>query len=226
MKKLLQILFIAIFAGGILLTACSKRDSRLPVITLKGGTTLYTKLGLPFHDPGATANDDKDGDLTTYIAVAGTVDTTIAGSYKLVYSVSDLTGNPTYLNRTVIVYRGTSNYICTMYYVDSKICNSTALPIFTSRIDTVSGNPAKVLIKTFGGINGLDIQADVASPSNGADSSAISFAWNGNLPSTGDLYDIQGTGTLNTHASVLVIQYQWSNQTNGLYGCINDTYSK
>ena len=69
------------------------RDVVAPVITLSGQRELFVPLGGTFKDPGATAQDDADGDLTAAIRRAGTVDTSVPGVYTLTYTVSDKAGD-------------------------------------------------------------------------------------------------------------------------------------
>jgi len=64
-----------------------------PTITLIGADPLNLVEGDPFVDPGATADDIEDGDITGSIIVSGTVDTNTPGVYPLVYEVSD-SGSP------------------------------------------------------------------------------------------------------------------------------------
>ena len=52
---------------------------------------------------GATATDDRDGDLTSKIEISGNVDTKKAGTYKITYTVKDAAGNVATVTRTVIV---------------------------------------------------------------------------------------------------------------------------
>ncbi|GAA0719757.1 hypothetical protein GCM10009430_19170 [Aquimarina litoralis] len=82
-----------------------------PVITLVGDNPLEVSFGATFTDPGATASDDLDGDLTDQIQVSGAVDVTILGSYTLVYSVTDSSGNNVEVTRTVNVIDNTSPVI-------------------------------------------------------------------------------------------------------------------
>ncbi len=56
-----------------------------------------------YADPGATAIDDIDGDITDKIEVSGTVDSTVVGTHALTYSVADRAGNVASVTRTVIV---------------------------------------------------------------------------------------------------------------------------
>ena len=74
-----------------------------PIITLTGSSTIILTLGDIFTDPGATAKDNIDGDLTFSVTTSGTVDTSNVGTYTIVYSVLDSMGNLTSETRTVIV---------------------------------------------------------------------------------------------------------------------------
>lgn len=65
----------------------------LPVITLRGESSVTLSLNGTFSDPGASATDVEDGDLSAQIEVAGTVDTATPGDYALVYGVLDSVGN-------------------------------------------------------------------------------------------------------------------------------------
>jgi len=69
-------------------------DTTAPVITLNGASTINLQQGDAFTDPGATATDNVDGDLTSSIVIGGdTVNTNIVGSYVITYNVSDAAGN-------------------------------------------------------------------------------------------------------------------------------------
>ena len=80
------------------------RDVVPPTITLKGYTSVYVTVGSSFKDPGYSASDDVDGDLTSSVKVSGSVNTSVAGTYTLTYAVSDGGGNRTEAQRTVKVY--------------------------------------------------------------------------------------------------------------------------
>ncbi|WP_156508736.1 DUF5011 domain-containing protein, partial [Oleiphilus sp. HI0132] len=65
------------------------------MITLLGDNPLTHAQGSPYTDPGATATDAVDGDLSGSIVVGGdTVDPNLIGSYLITYDVSDSSGNP------------------------------------------------------------------------------------------------------------------------------------
>ena len=74
-----------------------------PVIS--GANNITINLGDKFNAlSGVTATDKEDGDLTSAIKVAGTVDTLKAGEYTLTYSVKDSSGKETTVTRVVTVF--------------------------------------------------------------------------------------------------------------------------
>lgn len=78
-------------------------DTQAPVINLLGETKLNLILGDVYQEAGATALDNRDGDLSDQIQIQGAVDTGIAGNYSLTYRVSDAAGNLAEATRTVTV---------------------------------------------------------------------------------------------------------------------------
>ena len=68
-------------------------DMVAPVITLTGASSINVQVGSTYSEPGYTATDDYDGDLTGSVSVTGTVDTTRIGTYYLYYDVADGSGN-------------------------------------------------------------------------------------------------------------------------------------
>jgi len=79
-------------------------DTTAPSITILGDNPLTIPYGTSYSDPGATANDAEDGDLTANIVVSGdVVDGNSAGSYTVEYAVADAAGNTAVAPRTVVV---------------------------------------------------------------------------------------------------------------------------
>lgn len=74
-----------------------------PVITLKGQATMILREGQHYKDPGYTAEDNCDGDITSKVTVLGTVDRYKPGKYKITYSVQDSYGNIATQSRVVHV---------------------------------------------------------------------------------------------------------------------------
>ncbi|MEO1096473.1 MAG: immunoglobulin-like domain-containing protein [Bacteroidota bacterium] len=77
----------------------------VPIITLEGDPTIEVVLGETFTDPGVTATDAEDGDITSSVVVSGdAVDVNVAGTYIINYNVTDSDGNAAAeVTRTVIV---------------------------------------------------------------------------------------------------------------------------
>lgn len=101
-------------------------DTIPPVITLNGANPFTITVGGSYVEPGATAMDNVDGDLTSAIIISGTVDSTQTGIYSISYSVTDMSANSSTLIREVHVYR-----------TPGKSC---AYPFFSEYIDPASGN--------------------------------------------------------------------------------------
>ena len=78
-------------------------ESSKPEIRLNGEATINLKVGDSYTDPGATASDSKDGDLTSKISKTGEVDTSKAGTYTITYKVKNSSGKEASVTRTVIV---------------------------------------------------------------------------------------------------------------------------
>jgi len=76
-------------------------DTTKPVITLNGKRRMTITQGETFEDPGATATDDRDGEVE--VTVNGEVDTSTPGRYKLTYTAKDSAGNKATKVRIVTV---------------------------------------------------------------------------------------------------------------------------
>lgn len=81
----------------------SLTDSTPPVITVSGPNPVSIVCGGGYADAGATAVDNKDGDLTGSITTTSTVNTDTVGTYTVTYSVKDAAGNEATATRTVHV---------------------------------------------------------------------------------------------------------------------------
>lgn len=78
-------------------------DDIAPVIKLNGNANIQILLNSKYEEQGATASDEKDGDLTSKIETKGNVDTSKAGTYTITYKVVDSSGNETTKTRKVTV---------------------------------------------------------------------------------------------------------------------------
>ena len=80
-----------------------KEDKTAPVITLKQGSTITLYLNETWKEPGYTAIDNCDSDITNKVETSGNVNTKKLGTYKIIYSVTDEAGNVAKIERTVKV---------------------------------------------------------------------------------------------------------------------------
>ncbi|WP_319380288.1 DUF1566 domain-containing protein [Thiomicrorhabdus sp.] len=144
-------------------------DVTPPVISLSGSNPYEIKVGSVYSDPGATATDDVDGNISLAIVIGGdSVDVNTVGSYTVTYDVSDAAGNAaTQVSRTVNVlpfvavnslpmndtgitwggnYPEGNNSDCTGETIDEQDCS------FGRDVKAASGS----LAKAGGGMVGFD----------------------------------------------------------------------
>ena len=82
----------------------------IPVISLYGSAAIQLEIGDNFQEPGASAFDPEDGNISSQIEITGNVDTTQEGEYVLRYNVSDSDGNDANeVTRTVSVEPANDN---------------------------------------------------------------------------------------------------------------------
>ena len=105
--------------------AYEARDLVPPVLTLKDAPSIILECGASYVEPGYTAADDSDGDITDRVVVWGSVDPTSPGTYTLRYTVSDSSANPAEKIRLVEV-------------------RDTTPPVIT----LLGDNPMTILVKT------------------------------------------------------------------------------
>lgn len=79
------------------------KDPVPPEITLKGNKTVYLTVGEEYREPGFTAKDNLDGNLSAAVKIEGKVKSDTAGYYTITYSVEDAHHNAAVAKRTVIV---------------------------------------------------------------------------------------------------------------------------
>ena len=80
------------------------RDLEGPSLVLKGSSRINLHVGQEYKEPGYSANDTVDGNLTSSVIIQGFLSTSRAGTYKLSYYVADSSGNfSEIMNRIVVV---------------------------------------------------------------------------------------------------------------------------
>ncbi len=113
MKTKISILTLAVITTTTLMfTGCGVDDLSTPTIVLEGDDPLVVELGGTYTDPGFTATDDEDGDISATVVVDDTdVDTDEIGEYEVSYSVTDEAGNIGTTTRIVRVVMNKTAYV-------------------------------------------------------------------------------------------------------------------
>ena len=112
---------ISLFALIVVsLMACQPKDKQAPLIFLKGDNPMIVSLGKYFKDPGATADDNKDKDISNKLTMTHNVQingpangdgtTKRTGTYTVTYTCKDAAGNTGTATRTVIVKNDAEQY--------------------------------------------------------------------------------------------------------------------
>lgn len=81
-------------------------DATPPIIFLEGGETIHVPVGTKFREPGYTAYDNKDGDITDRVVSRLEQESFVwylPGTYSIRYEVTDNNGNTTVEIRTIIL---------------------------------------------------------------------------------------------------------------------------
>lgn len=125
-KHFTKIALIAMVVG--LLSACNKEDTTPPVITVLGDNPFNLEMLNTYADPGASAADDEDGDISSSIIVnASDINKNLPGSYEVLYSVTDAAGNEASASRSVIVFASTAALARTYSVVDTATSGGSPL---------------------------------------------------------------------------------------------------
>ena len=91
-------------SGALYIIELSDEEAETaPEITLLGANPQTISIGSLYSDPGATAYDPNDGDLSDQISVNISVDTTKLGTGTVTYSVTDTSGLTTVVTRNVTI---------------------------------------------------------------------------------------------------------------------------
>ncbi len=161
MKKiLLPLAALTMIIGATLLTSCTQDDTTAPVITLTGDNPQILHIGEAYTELGATANDSKDGDLTSSIVIDhSAVNVNLKGTYTVNYTVSDAAGNAGTKTRTVNVVNSAENLAGTYNVTD--LVAGTSYP-YVDNITTSSTVNNRIWVTKFAAYNNAAVYFDVS----------------------------------------------------------------
>ena len=114
-------------------------DNISPVIKLKGNQIIEMSINTEYKEPGYTAIDEYDGDITDKVEIKGKIDTENYGEYVLTYKVKDNSDNTTEVNRIIkIIDEEKPKIECYTDYSAFQI--GTENPIGCKAIDNFDGD--------------------------------------------------------------------------------------
>ena len=119
-----NITYTATDSAGNVGTATRKVEvyTPTPKISLLGGSSIRIRYGLEFVEPGYTATDEVDGDITDKVKVTGSVNTSKEGIYSLTYTVTNSSG------------------------IEAKVVRNVEVYVPSPKITIIGSNPYKLLI--------------------------------------------------------------------------------
>lgn len=107
-KKLYIILFICIIMLSISIflfykfnNKKSKMVNQYPIINLNGKNIIDIDLPQDFVEPGYSAYDETDGDITDKVIIKNNIDLSTPGTYEILYTVTNSKGNSVEAKRFV-----------------------------------------------------------------------------------------------------------------------------
>ena len=121
-------------------------DSAKPELELLGGASTTHTSGQAWAEPGVAAHDVRDGNLTHSVTINGTVDVNKKGTYKLIYSVSDSSGNQAEAERTVTVVSNDLTFVAeiSVYNSNKSVFETKNLKPFYETTITADNNSSAV----------------------------------------------------------------------------------
>jgi hypothetical protein len=120
MKSTLSLIAII----GLTLISCKKNDHIQPVITLNGSPEQVVQLNSAYVESGATALDNKSGDITDQIVITGNVNVNLKGEYRMYYDVEDENGNKAATATRYVQVVNNADYMIGTYLADPS-CSGT-----------------------------------------------------------------------------------------------------
>ena len=216
MKKLLLLVTVI---SLIIHSGCKKADTTPPVITLKGDNPFNLTINSEYNDPGYTATDNKDGDITSKVTSSWkpAFNKDLTGKYICTYVVSDAAGNKDTARRTVNVINS-AGFLFGDYLNASGSCAITGPLSFDSRITVSSTTNNTLTIGNFGGF-GVTLNAFYF-PSG----DSVSIPTGQSLSGTKSLVSSAVSISNHTNPTVLNINFTWTDGHNS-DNC-SSTYTK
>ncbi len=197
--NLKKLLLYVVFPAVLVISGCRKKDETPPVLTINGESTMTMFVGESYTDLKATAQDDRDGDLSGDIRVEGMVSPLKAGEYTITYKVADDAGNEAIpVSRKVIVKH--KNSFIAGDHTASEACNFGNVDPYDGSVVASPDDQVTVTLKNFGNYN---TTIDLTAVLSGTTNQTITLT--PNQVNAGIVYN--GTGTVSPDGTVITINY-------------------
>ncbi|PLX12755.1 MAG: hypothetical protein C0594_02010 [Marinilabiliales bacterium] len=214
MKKLTTLILIAL--SLVFIVSCNKEEEGdSPVLTLNGPSEDFCWTPGPYDDPGATASDTEDGDLTSQIEVNSDIDYSMPGiNWSFLYSVKDSYGNEAGAQRVVKLVKMDGAY------ADNNWNNSTCDGGYGA-FDTLTFNGHQsVTFTSFGHYENTPVEATIQGDTiitiSEQSFNGITFSGSGTIE-----YNLNGSGNL-IFMYMDVVKTDGSGTTNCTYNISKD----
>jgi hypothetical protein len=196
--------------GGLMvstLPGCKKDDITGPTVTLNGDSEIDIMLNESYSDPGATATDDVDGEITEVTSDwYDVVDSSMVGEYTVTYTATDAAGNPGTATRTVNVYVHPDNLVGN-WLVTTDSCGSGNYS-WTTTVTTSSTDDEKILMENFPGLGaGFYVEATVSNTSITIASQVV------------NTYTVIGNATVAADGKSMAYSYSLTDANNATDNC-------
>jgi hypothetical protein len=158
-KAISLVLIITLFSSCKKYKA--KHDDTSPELSLNGSKEMAIPYGVDTPDPGATAKDNIDGDITSKVESDwnSKVDKNVAGEYTVTYSVSDKKGNTTQDERKVSVKMNAACYFGVYSSTFTVVGGGSAVVICTV---SAGANADQFLVDAYLGNGGIPFYVNVS----------------------------------------------------------------
>lgn len=144
-------------------TSSTKSDTTKPSIVLNGSDNMEIPFGLDTPDPGATATDDVDGDLTSLIVSDWNtkVQKNTLGDCTVTYVVSDKSSNQSTISRKVTVKLNASSYFGN-YNTTYAVVGGGASTCVSSLV--AGDNASQFIVNYYLGAGGFPFKVNMSGP--------------------------------------------------------------
>jgi hypothetical protein len=218
MKKLfaLPILFLFVISckktSSTNTTTTPSPDTTAPVITLVGSVNDTVSLNSTYTNPGATAIDNVDGNISANVVVSGTINKDLVGEYRLYYNVKDAAGNSAVQLTRYVYVANDADYLEGNYSAANN-CGASGTASYTTALLASTTVNNKISFGIQGNNSGI-------TPVIMVNANAINIA-----QQTNGANSVSGTGTIAANKKSFTLSHTSVGVSTGTWACTTN-YTK